>query len=71
MKNEANAAVRDDIITVRELADLLRLHPALRAHASNIYRLLRQGKLPAFKVGSGWAFSREAVGRMIERELSQ
>ena len=44
-----------NIMTVRELAGYLRVHP------STIYRLLRQGKLPAFKVGSDWRFSREAI----------
>jgi excisionase family DNA binding protein len=44
-----------NIMTVRELADYLRVHP------STIYRLLRERKLPAFKVGSDWRFSREAI----------
>jgi excisionase family DNA binding protein len=44
-----------DIMTVRELAEYLRAHP------STIYRLLRQGKLPAFRVGSDWRFSRDAI----------
>jgi len=26
-----------------------------------IYRLLRQGRLPGFRVGSNWRFSREAI----------
>ena len=38
-----------NIMTVRALAEYLRVHP------STIYRLLRQRKLPAFKVGSGGA----------------
>jgi excisionase family DNA binding protein len=32
-------------------------------HPSIIYRLLRQGKLPVFKVGSDWCISREALDR--------
>ena len=32
-------------------------------HPSTIYHLLRRGKLPAFKVGSDWRFSREAIDR--------
>ncbi|MBV8357942.1 MAG: helix-turn-helix domain-containing protein, partial [Deltaproteobacteria bacterium] len=47
-------------MTFGEFADFLRLHPAMRLHSSTIYRLLRQGKLRAFKVGSDWCFSREA-----------
>jgi len=50
-------APQDDIMTVRELAEFLHCHP------STIYRLLQQGKLPGFKVGSDWRFSREAIDR--------
>jgi excisionase family DNA binding protein len=44
-------------MTVHELAEYLRVHP------STIYRLLRHGALPAFRVGSDWRFSREAIDR--------
>ena len=42
-------------MTVRELADYLRVHP------STVYRLLKQKRIPAFKVGSDWRFNREAI----------
>ena len=48
-------ASRDDIFTIKELSDHLRVHP------TTIYRLLRQGRLPGFRVGSNWRFSREAI----------
>ena len=48
-------------MTVGELADFLQLHPSMQSHPSTIYRLLRQGRLPALKVGSNWCFSREAI----------
>jgi excisionase family DNA binding protein len=67
MNNGGNRALPDDLISMGELADLLRLHVC----APGIYRLLRQGKLRAFKVGSGWAFSREAVGQAIRRQASR
>ena len=50
-------APQANIMTVRELADYLRVHP------STIYRLLRHGTLPTFRVGSDWRFSREAIDR--------
>ena len=46
---------RDDIFTIKELADHLRVHP------TTIYRLLRQGRLPGFRVGSNWRFNRTAI----------
>ena len=45
------------IMTVTELADYLRVHP------TTIYRLLKLGQLPAFKVGSEWRFTVESIDR--------
>jgi excisionase family DNA binding protein len=51
------------VLTVRELSNYLRVHP------STVYRLLRTGQLPAFKVGSDWRFSVEEIDRWrVERE---
>ena len=50
---------RDDIITVGELASTLRCHPA------TIYRLVKQKKLPGFRVGFDWRFSRQAIEKWI------
>jgi excisionase family DNA binding protein len=36
------------ILTVVEVSEFLRLHP------TTVYRLLRKGELPAFKIGGGW-----------------
>jgi excisionase family DNA binding protein len=65
---DAKQAMQGDIMTVGELAEFLRLHPSMRLHPSTIYRLLRRGELPAFKVGSDWGFSREAIGRLVQLE---
>jgi excisionase family DNA binding protein len=43
------------VLTVRELSNYLRAHP------STIYRLLKKGQLPGFKVGSDWRFNIEAI----------
>ena len=32
-----------------------------RAHRTTLYRLLREGKLPGFRVGSDWRFSVDAI----------
>jgi excisionase family DNA binding protein len=48
-------ATQDEIFTIRELSDHLRVHP------TTIYRLLRQGRLPGFRVGSNWRFNRTAI----------
>ena len=51
------------VLTVRDLSNYLRVHP------STIYRLLKTGQLPAFKVGSDWRFNVEEIDRWrVERE---
>lgn len=45
------------VLTVRELAEYLRVHP------STIYRLLKARRLPGFRIGSDWRFNVEAVDR--------
>lgn len=43
------------VLTVSELADYLRVH------RSTIYRLLKKGQLPGFRIGSDWRFNVEAI----------
>ncbi len=50
------------VLTVRELAGYLRVHQ------TTVYRLLREHKLPAFKVGADWRFNREAIERWMIHE---
>ncbi len=45
----------EQIFTVTELSEHLRVHP------TTIYRLLRRGLIPGFRVGSTWRFSRAAI----------
>jgi excisionase family DNA binding protein len=48
-----------DILTVKEISDLLRLHPA------TVYKLVRQGKIPSFRIGSDWRFRRDLIERWM------
>ena len=53
-------------MTVRELADYLRVHP------TTIYRQLKSRQLPAFKVGSDWRFKQESIEKWVEeREAAE
>jgi len=45
----------EKIYTVAELSEHLRVHP------TTIYRLLRRGLIPGFRVGATWRFSRTAI----------
>jgi excisionase family DNA binding protein len=48
-----NTKVR--ILNVSELSKYLHIHK------TTIYRLLREGKLPGFRVGSDWRFNVDAI----------
>ncbi len=43
------------VITVGELSEYLRVH------RSTLYRLLKKGQLPGFKIGSDWRFNVETI----------
>jgi excisionase family DNA binding protein len=45
------------VLTVGEISDYLRVH------RSTVYRLLRKGQLPGFKIGSDWRFNIETIDR--------
>jgi excisionase family DNA binding protein len=49
------ASTNNDILTIAELSRHLRVHP------TTIYRLLRQGRIPGFRVGSAWRFNRSEI----------
>jgi excisionase family DNA binding protein len=42
-------------MTVRELSSYLRVHP------STIYKLLRRGEIPGFRIGTDWRFSADVI----------
>ena len=44
-----------ELLNVDDVAKLLHLH------AMTVYRLVREGKLPGFKVGGRWRFHRSAL----------
>jgi excisionase family DNA binding protein len=45
------------ILTIVEVSDFLRLHP------TTVYRLVRKGQLPAFKIGGGWRVNTKDLDR--------
>jgi excisionase family DNA binding protein len=49
----------DEILTITELCDLLRIHP------STGYKLTKRGQIPGFRVGADWRFHRNAIARWI------
>jgi excisionase family DNA binding protein len=54
----------DQILTVWEVAELLRIT------RQTVYRLAREGKIPAFRIGTDWRFRRDAIDRFMKRPMS-
>jgi excisionase family DNA binding protein len=53
-----------EILTVKEVCDLLRIHPA------TVYKLTREGKIPSFRIGSDWRFRKDVIDRwMVEQTM--
>ena len=51
--------MKDQVLTVQEVSAYLRVHP------STIYRMLKKNLLPAFRVGSDWRFTVEAIEKWL------
>jgi excisionase family DNA binding protein len=64
MAKRIHSKMETGVLTVREVAEYLRVHQA------TIYRLLKEQKLPAFRVGADWRFNREVIERwMIQEQI--
>ncbi len=61
-KNPVKAALppEDEIMTISTLAGFL------HCHQSTIYRLLKNKKIPAFKIGSDWRFIKADIIRWMQ-----
>ena len=53
---------RTQIMTPKEAARYLGLHPI------TIYRLVKKGELPGFKIGGQWRFKKDLLDAWIARE---
>ena len=60
MGNAMQPQTQTDIMTIREVADYLKLTE------KTAYRLTGEGKIPGFKVGGSWRFKRSDIENWIE-----
>jgi excisionase family DNA binding protein len=51
--------IKGKVLTVKDVSSYLRVHP------STIYRMLKRNQLPAFRVGSDWRFTVEAIDHWL------
>jgi len=63
MASEAKALA--PIMTVKEVAEYLRIHPA------TVYKLLREEGLPGFRIGADWRFNSDRVDRWCLEQAGQ
>lgn len=54
-----NEITPDEVMTVKEVAEYLRLAE------STVYRLVKNGSLPGRKFGGNWRFSRRGIDRWL------
>ncbi|MGA8567858.1 MAG: helix-turn-helix domain-containing protein [Candidatus Binataceae bacterium] len=54
---------QDKYLTVAELSEYLHIH------RTTIYRMLREGRLPGFRIGSDWRFSLEAIEEWAREQM--
>ena len=57
--------MNDEILTIREVADVLRINE------KTAYKLASAGRIPGFKVGGSWRFQREEIGNWIKRKVEE
>lgn len=59
---ENNGMTMTDILTIREVAEYLKLNE------KTTYRLVAEGKIPGFKIGGSWRFRRSEIDSWIEKQ---
>ncbi|MBI3320999.1 MAG: helix-turn-helix domain-containing protein [Candidatus Omnitrophica bacterium] len=55
----------EQIMTLREVAQYLGLH------AMTVYKLTREGRMPAAKIGGQWRFKRDVLDQWLESQMHQ
>jgi len=60
---EGNRPSRTQIMTPKEAAKYLGLH------LITVYRLIKKGELPGFKVGGQWRFKKDVLDEWIQRGI--
>ena len=53
----------EEIMTLREVAKYLGLH------AMTVYKLTREGRVPAAKIGGQWRFKRNVLDQWLEAQM--
>lgn len=52
-----------EILTAKEVAEYLKIHPL------TVHKYARDGKIPAFKIGTDWRFHKKYIDKWIKDKL--
>jgi excisionase family DNA binding protein len=64
-KRERVMADDRELLTVKEVGDLLQVHPG------TLYKMAREGKIPGFRVGTEWRFRKDVIRRWMAEKSMQ
>lgn len=53
-----------EIMTTKDVAEYLNIHPL------TVHKYAREGKIPAFKIGTDWRFHKKYIERWIKEKLA-
>ena len=53
------------VMTLRDVADYLGVH------TSTVYKYAREGRIPAFKIGSDWRFTKKHIDKWIDDKMTE
>ncbi len=53
-----------EILTAKEVAEYLSIHPL------TVHRYAREGRIPAFKIGTDWRFHKKYIEKWIKQKVS-
>ena len=59
----SNGGTKGGIMTLREVAQYLGLH------VMTVYKLTREGRVPAAKIGGQWRFKRDVLDEWLEMQM--
>jgi excisionase family DNA binding protein len=65
VKMKVNGVKKAQIMTLREVAQYLGLH------VMTVYKLTREGRVPAAKIGGQWRFKRDVLDGWLETQMNQ
>ena len=57
-------AKQKEILTAKEVAEYLKVHPL------TVHKYAREGKIPAFKIGTDWRFHKKYIDDWIRDKLA-